>query len=158
MFEKIKIFFQRRLIQPIKGQIRQGATPEGMALTVACGISISIFPILGATTLLCLMVGIIFKLNQPVLQAVNYVLYPVQIILIPLFLKLGADLTGSIPISFDPVLIVQEFSTDTVLFFKKYGMAGLHGILVWLMVAPFIIWIFYQILLQIFKKWKKPHA
>lgn len=156
MKDRVKDFFLRKLIEPIKGQIRQGATPEGMALTVACAISISIFPLLGTTMLLCLIAGIVLKLNQPVLHAVNYVLYPLQLILIPVFLKLGAVLTGSTPIVFDPLLIIQEFSADIGLFFKKYGMAGLHGVLVWCLVAPVITWISYHILIRIFKKWKKP--
>ena len=126
-----------------------------MALTVAFGISISIFPLLGATTFLCLLIGILFKLNQPVLQAVNYVFYPLQLILIPVFLKLGAWLMGAEPIIFDAPKIIQEFSQDTGLFFKKYGMAGLHAVLVWLIVAPVITWISYQIFFHIFKKWKK---
>jgi uncharacterized protein (DUF2062 family) len=156
MRDKAKDFFQQKLIQPIKGQLRQGATPQGMALTVALGISIAIFPILGSTMLLCLIAGIVFKLNQPVLHAVNYIFYPLQIILIPVFLKLGATLTNSPPIIFDPVMIIQEFTEDIGLFFKKYGLAGLNGILVWLIIAPLVSWISYHILLRLFKKWKKP--
>jgi uncharacterized protein (DUF2062 family) len=155
MKDKVKDFFLRKLIEPIKVQIRQGATPHGMALTVACGISISIFPLLGTTMLLCLIAGIVLKLNQPVLHAVNYVLYPLQLILIPVFLKLGAELTGSTPIVFDPILIIQEFSSDIGLFFQKYGMAGLHGVLAWCIIAPIITWISYHIVLRTFKKWKK---
>lgn len=155
MKENLKKIFQKRLLEPIKNQLQQGATPQGLALSVAFGISISIFPILGATTFLCLMFGIILKLNQPVLQATNYLLYPVQIIMIPVFLKLGADLTGSTPISFNPQLIMAEFSADVGLFFKKYGMAGLHGILAWLIVAPLLTWMSYKILFPIFNKWRK---
>lgn len=155
MKDLIKDFFKRKLIEPIKGQIRQGATPHGMALTVACGISIAIFPLLGLTMLLCLLAGVILKLNQPVLHAVNYVLYPAQLILIPVFLKLGAILTGSNPIVFDPAVIIKEFSSDIGLFFQKYGLAGLHAVLVWLLVAPVMTWISYHIFLRLFKKWKK---
>lgn len=153
--QKIKSLFRKRLIEPIKKQMRQGATVEGMALTASFGVSIAIFPILGSTTLLCLIAGIIFKLNQPVLHAINYILYPVQIILIPIFLKLGALLTDSPPIIFDPQLIIQEFTSDIGLFLKKYGMAGLHGILVWSIIAPILTWISYQIFISIFRKWRK---
>ena len=156
MKQRAQEFFQRKLTAPIKGQIQQGATPQGMALTVSCGIAIAIFPLLGSTMLLCLIAGIVFKLNQPVLHAVNYILFPLQLILIPVFLKCGEKLTNSPPIVFDPLLIIHEFSTDVGSFFTKYGMAGLHGVLVWLIVAPLIVWISYQILIRIFKKWKRP--
>ena len=156
MKQRAQEFFQRKLTAPIRGQIQQGATPQGMALTVSCGIAIAIFPLLGSTMLLCLIAGIVFKLNQPVLHAVNYILFPLQLILIPVFLKCGEKLTNSPPIVFDPLLIIHEFSTDVGSFFTKYGMAGLHGVLVWLIVAPLVVWISYQILIRIFKKWKRP--
>jgi len=46
-------FWQRRIITPIANQIRQGITPEKIALTIALGLLLSVFPILGATTILC---------------------------------------------------------------------------------------------------------
>lgn len=150
----IKIFFKEKIILPLRKQLRQGATPQGLALTVAVGVSLSIFPLLGTTMALCLLFGFLLKLNQPILHTVNYIMYPAQIILIPVFLKFGATLTGSDPISINPATIVHEFSDDIGLFFKNYGLAGLHAVYVWLLVAPLLTTFVYLILLPLFKRWR----
>ena len=48
-----KSFWKRRVVTPLIAQLKQGVTPEKLALTVALGLVLGIFPILGATTLLC---------------------------------------------------------------------------------------------------------
>ncbi|MFP5305375.1 MAG: DUF2062 domain-containing protein, partial [Gammaproteobacteria bacterium] len=72
-------FWQRRVVAPIVAQLRQGITPEKIALTLALGAVLGIFPILGSTTLLCAVAGVWLRLNQPVIQIVNYFMYPLQI-------------------------------------------------------------------------------
>src|SRR5256885_328582 len=69
----------RRIIAPILAQLRQGITPEKIALTLALGAALGIFPILGASTLLCAIAGIWLRLNQPVIQLTNYLVYPLQL-------------------------------------------------------------------------------
>jgi uncharacterized protein (DUF2062 family) len=143
-----------KIVDAFKSQLVQGSSPKGLALTCAIGSSLAVFPLLGTTTFLCLMVGVVWKLNQPILQAVNYVLYPVQIILLPLFLAAGATLTHSDPISFNPSTITKEFMAHPKIFLATYGMAGLHAILVWVIVAPVLAWLVYQISLRVFSKWR----
>ena len=46
-------FWRRRVVEPIAGQLKQGITPEKIALTIALGMALGIFPILGSTMLLC---------------------------------------------------------------------------------------------------------
>src|SRR3981081_2804173 len=43
-------FFYRRLVRPLLDLLRQGATPEKLALSVALGAMLGVFPMLGATT------------------------------------------------------------------------------------------------------------
>jgi uncharacterized protein (DUF2062 family) len=46
-------FFSRRLVRPLLNLLRQGVTPEKIALSVALGVMLGVFPVLGATTALC---------------------------------------------------------------------------------------------------------
>jgi hypothetical protein len=71
-------FWRRRIVDPVVAQLTQGLTPHKIALTVAIGSSIALFPILGTTTIICLLVGIVMKLNQPIIQAVNYACTPIH--------------------------------------------------------------------------------
>ena len=148
-------FFQKKLLTSIKNQLTQGANPLGLARTCAAGVTLAIIPLLGATTALCAIIGIKFKLNQPIIQLVNYLFYPVQLLLLPVFIFSGAKLTGSIPVAFDPKVVVTEFTTDPGLFMKHYGMAGLHAVLVWAIICPFLFKSIEWICLVFFKKWSK---
>src|ERR1700693_6100509 len=75
-----------RLRKSFMALLQQGITPEKLALSVALGITLGIFPVLGSTTLLCAIAGLFLGLNQPTLQSVNYIAYPLQLgLLIPFF-------------------------------------------------------------------------
>lgn len=148
-------FLREKLFTPIKGQLTQGASPLGLARTCAAGVTLAIIPLLGTTTALCAIVGIKFKLNQPLLQLVNYLFYPVQLLMLPIFIFSGAKLTGSTPVDFVPKVVVSEFTTDPSLFMKHYGLAGLHAVLVWLVICPFLFKGIEWLSLRIFKRWSK---
>ena len=130
-------FWQRRVVAPIVAQLRQGITPEKIALTLALGGVIGIFPILGATTFLCAVVGIWLRLNQPVIQLVNYLVYPLQIVLLIPFYRAGEHLFRADPVPIVNVPdLVARFGADPGRFLVDYGLVGLYGITVWLLVAP----------------------
>ncbi len=65
-------FIYRRLVQPVVALLTQGVTPEKIALSLAMGIGLGIFPVLGSTTLLCAAAAIIFRLNLPAIQLINF--------------------------------------------------------------------------------------
>jgi len=50
-------FFRRRIARPIVELLRQGVTPEKMALSLALGVALGVFPVLGTTTALCALVA-----------------------------------------------------------------------------------------------------
>lgn len=133
-------FWQRRVIAPIVGQLKQGITPEKIALTVALGIVLGIFPILGSTTLLCALAGLWLRLNQPVIQLINYFVYPLQIALLLPFYRAGETLFQQphVPI-FSIADLMQRFQASPTQFMVDYGMVGVYGIVVWCLVAPLLI-------------------
>jgi len=67
-----------------------GLTPQKLALTLCIGIALGIMPLLWGTSLICLMLAHLFRLNHVALQTVNFMLYPVQLALLLPFFKLGA--------------------------------------------------------------------
>ena len=86
--------FQRLVIDPIVAQLTQGLTPEKIALTIAIGSSIAMFPLLGTTTIICVIVGVFMKLNQPIIQAVNYACTPIHLPFIYYSFRWGEYLFG----------------------------------------------------------------
>jgi len=132
-------FWQRHVVAPIVNQLKQGITPEKIALTIALGLLISIFPIIGATTLLCGLVAFTLRLNQPIIQIVNYLAYPLQIILLIPFYRAGEYLLGLKPVPLNIQLLFARFRADAGQFFKDFGLIALGGVLVWLVLAPFAV-------------------
>ncbi|HEX4546140.1 MAG TPA: DUF2062 domain-containing protein, partial [Candidatus Acidoferrum sp.] len=85
-------FFKRKLVRPILELLRQGVTPEKMALSIALGATLGVFPAIGLTTALCAIAALVFRLNFPAIQLVNYFMYPAQIALLVPFFRLGEKL------------------------------------------------------------------
>lgn len=131
-------FLQRRVIAPILAQLKQGITPEKIALTLALGSVFGVFPIIGATTALCALAAWRLKLNQPIIQLTNYLLYPVHLLLLMPFYRAGETLFGQphLPI-FSVHELVHRFKASPLDFLADYGMVGLYGVVVWgLLAAP----------------------
>jgi uncharacterized protein (DUF2062 family) len=131
----------RRVRDPLVAELRQGATPEGLANSAAVGAAIGLLPFLGVTTFLCFLAGRLARLNHVALQTVNYLLYPAQIALIVPFVRLGEAVTGAEPMPLSPTLIASKFAESPAAFLSEFGMAGLHGALGWALVMPAVAWL-----------------
>ena len=88
-------WLRRRVVNPFIDLLKQGITPEKIALSVALGVTIGVFPALGTTTILCGIAAWALKLNIPAMQLVNYLVYPLQLALLIPFLQTGSKLFGS---------------------------------------------------------------
>jgi uncharacterized protein (DUF2062 family) len=119
--------------------LAQGLTPERLALSLALGLVLGLFPIVGATTLLCVAAGFAFRLNHVGLQLANHLAYPLQLPLILAFVRLGERAVGAPRVSFDPLALARHFQRDAFGFLRDFGLTGLHGILGWCLVAPFLL-------------------
>ncbi len=74
--------------------LRQGISPQRLALTLALGVAIGCIPIMGVTSVVCVVVALTLRLNFPVIQAANWAAMPMQIVLIVPFVRLGGRLFG----------------------------------------------------------------
>ena len=125
-------------------QLAQGVDPRKLALTCAVGISCGSFPLIGFTTLLCLGFGVALKLNQPLLQALNFLMGPIQLVLIPVFGYAGMKLGRPLNVDPHPQAIVQSFAAGPAEFLKTYGELGLRAVLVWALTVPILAAVIYK--------------
>lgn len=79
----------RAMRQKTEAWLRQGISPERLALTLALGFAIGCLPVIGIPTALCLLVALGLRLNVPAIQAANYLAMPLQVALIFPFVRLG---------------------------------------------------------------------
>ena len=88
----------RAMRTKVENWLRQGISPERLALTLALGFAIGCLPMVGVPTALCLLVAFGLRLNVPAIQAANYAAMPLQLALIFPFVRLGAWLFASGPV------------------------------------------------------------
>jgi uncharacterized protein (DUF2062 family) len=135
--------WQRWIIKPILRQLTQGVSPSKIAQAIAYGITLGVFPILGSTTLLTLVVGVPLQLNQPLLQAFKTLTYPMQWASLLGFYRAGEWLFNAPPVSIHIPTMMKRFFTEPGPFFRDYGRTALYGISVWCMLAPVVGLIIY---------------
>ena len=95
-------------------------SPPKTALAFTVGFYLGIFPVIGTTTILCIVVSFIFRLNPLILQLMNVILSPVQLILVYPMLKAGRLLFFMDKKVFPVANIEQrliDFRWDSVLYF-----------------------------------------
>jgi uncharacterized protein (DUF2062 family) len=145
-------FWRRRVVDLMLAQLRQGITPQKIALTLALGTVIALFPIMGTTTALCVLVGVALRLNQPIIQLVNWIAWPLQIPGIYFFVRAGEWITHSPPVSFSISALLVAFKDSPVRFLQQYGMTGLRGVLAWALIAPGVAALIYVLTLPLIKR------
>jgi uncharacterized protein (DUF2062 family) len=75
-------FLHRRVFAPLIALLAEGVTPRKLAMSLALGIVIGLVPILGVSTALCALAAVALRLTMPAIQLVNYLLTPLQLLLI----------------------------------------------------------------------------
>jgi uncharacterized protein (DUF2062 family) len=108
-----------------------GASPQELAWSIAVGLVIGINPILGSTTILCLAVAFILRLNIAASQIGNHLVYPLEILLMLPFIHLGTKLfhTAPLPLSTDELLASAR--RDPLELLRHLWMWEWHAFVVW---------------------------
>ena len=113
--------------------LSQGISPRSLALTLALGFAIGCIPLIGIPTLLCATLALALRLNQPAIQAANYLAMPLQLALIVPFVRLGGWIVSAKPArALSPSALLHLPSWNLVE--HMGGMAG-QALLAWLFVA-----------------------
>jgi uncharacterized protein (DUF2062 family) len=145
-------FFKRRLVRPILDLLRLGVTPEKIALSVALGAALGVFPALGWSTTLCAIAAIALRLNLPAIQITNYIVYPVQIALLVPFFRWGEKLFRAPHFPISVPQIYALFHAGAWIAIKLLWTTIWHAIIVWSMIAPVFVGLVYAILLPLLRR------
>lgn len=125
-----------RIRKPLLDLLREGLSPEGLGWSLAVGTALGINPLFGTSTPLCLGVALIFRLNQPAMQAANYLAYPLQLVLILPFIRLGERLFGEphLPLTLAHLQAVLRAGVWGAI--RTFWTSLWHASLAWLLVVP----------------------
>jgi hypothetical protein len=113
--------------------LRQGISPQRLALTLSLGFAIGCIPVVGIPTLVCSALALALQLNLPAIQAANYAAMPLQLLLIAPFVHLGERLfTFGSGRAIEAGALLQAPPVDMIS--RMGGLAG-QALLAWLLIA-----------------------
>ena len=145
-------FFQRRIVRPVLDLLSQGTSPEKIALSISFGLVLGVFPSLGWTTLLCFLAAVIFRLNLPAVQLVNFFVYPLQLVMLIPFIRAGEFLFHGGRLSLSVNQILAMIKTDVWHAIHVLWIATVHAVAVWTLLAPLAICLLFVILSPILRR------
>ena len=132
-------FFQTRVIDPIVSLLRVGASPRRLAWSLAVGAAIGINPIVGSTTVLCLAVAFVFRLNLIASQIANHLLFPVQLALVVIYLRAGDALFHTQAPPLDARELIHAMRLHPIETSHALWRWEWHGLIVWLLLSAVIV-------------------
>lgn len=132
-------WWRRRVGGSVRALLTQGVTPQRIALTLAVGTACSLLPFLGFTSLMNLGVGLWLRLNQPILQTLNQILGPVQLVMILVYVRIGEKLWGAREMPLSVGTLMKAFSDDPWAFLRRFGWTGVHAATAWAISVPVIL-------------------
>ncbi|MBX2946850.1 MAG: DUF2062 domain-containing protein [Cyclobacteriaceae bacterium] len=132
--------------------LKRGTTPRMLAITCALGAVLAVFPVYGGTTLLCFVAAIVFRLNVVVIQAVNYALTPVQLLLIVPFMQVGIALFDLPAKSLEYDGLIDRFKDDSNSVISEFLGALFGGIVVWFFIAIPIFFVLFYLFYFLFSR------
>ena len=129
---RVNRLFQRTVVVPVIHLLRVGASPRRLAWSLAVGIAVGVNPLLGSTTLVCLAVAFLLRLNLLASQITNHLVYPLQLALFFVFIRMGDAVfhTAGLPLTREALFTAvrhHPLATTRLLWTWEW-----HALVVWL--------------------------
>jgi uncharacterized protein (DUF2062 family) len=115
--------------------LKQGLTPRELSQSIIVSGLISTIPILGVSTFMITTVSLKRKLNLPIMISLSYLMWPVQILMIIPFIRVG-EFIFSVPRNHHTVEeIIGSFQNSFFLTLSHLSFELLCGLGGWLLTA-----------------------
>lgn len=133
--------------------LKQGLTPKELSQSIIVSGLISIIPILGMSTFMITTISLKRKLNLPIMISLSYLMWPVQILLIIPFIRVG-EFIFALPQNHHTVdEIISSFQNSFFITLRQLSFELLCGLGGWLFTAvPAAIGIYWVSLLFLKEK------
>lgn len=150
-----KAILKKKVTDPLINFLKQGLTPEMLSRTIASGLLVGTIPIPGTSTLLCTALSLGFKMNLALIQLINYLAFPLQILLFVPFYSIASKISGKVFFSNVSEISAQFASSNWQN--SSIDLLWLAGtsVLVWLLIMFPVSMIVYFILKPILKRFAR---
>jgi uncharacterized protein (DUF2062 family) len=129
----VRRIFQTRVIAPLVDLLRVGTSPRRLAWSLAVGVAVGINPIVGSTTLVCLLVAFVFRLNLIASQIANHLVFPLQLTLVVFYMRTGERLFHSPPPPLDTREMLHTMRHHPWSTMHELWTWEWHAIVVWML-------------------------
>jgi uncharacterized protein (DUF2062 family) len=157
MIWKLLDRFKDKILVPFKIIPRQGLSTSKLTLSFTIGVIGGLFPVIGLTSMVSLLILMAMKQNFTIVQAMNWIVAPIQLVMIIPFMRLGALLLFKDNLSITLGHIIKAFKPGIWEGLKTVGLMHLYGVLGWLIVAlpvGVILYFFFFVLFSYLRKMK----
>lgn len=79
----------KKKLKELKDILKQGLEPNQIAWCISLGLVFGVFPMIGITTILVALIALVFRLNIVLIQLIQWLLAPLQLLLLIPFFQLG---------------------------------------------------------------------
>lgn len=135
MLFRITESITKKVLIPFQLVPKEGLTSEKLALSVTLGIVSGIFPVLGMTTVLSIILTMLFRQNLLIVQSVQWIMALAQIMLIIPFMQFGAYMLNAHTLPISMAQINHAFQPGMISGIRTVGIFHLYGILTWLILV-----------------------
>jgi uncharacterized protein (DUF2062 family) len=129
----------RRVALPVLALLRMGASPEKLAWSIAAGLLIGINPIIGSTTVLCLAVAVVCRLNVAASQIGNHVVYPLELLLVIPFIRAASRVFHTAPMPLSASALLHAAREHPVDLTRQLWLWEWHAFLLWIILAALAV-------------------
>ncbi len=129
-----------------------GATPERLAWSIAVGLLIGINPILGSTTLFSLAAAFLLRLNIPASQVGNHIVYPLELLFVLPFIRLGRRIFHTAPMPLSANQLLHAAREHPIALSRELWRWEWHAFVIWVVLAAVAIPILALLLTPVLRK------
>ena len=134
--------------------LNEGKTPKELALAITIGCLLGIFPILGVTTAMSIVIGKYMKLNIPAILTANYAVFPIQIFMIYILVVTGETIFA-LDSRTDYEFFKNIMDESWGVIFKTLGKSLATAVFSWVLFGTILFFPLYRIFLFFVSKIKK---
>lgn len=140
------------MLSSIAGLLKGGMSCSKVTICLALGVVLGIFPVIGTTTLLCTLAAFVFRLNLPIIQLVNYAVYPLQLVLLAFFYGAGSRLFTGKSSLYAGSEMIELLRTDLWGSLTAFWDLTLYAVSIWLFISPLLLFVLYGVLNPVVRK------
>jgi len=126
---------KNKRVQQLKVLLKQGTSPRALALSTTLGVLLGLFPILGTTTIAITVIALAFRLNLPLMMALSYLVYPLQLMLIIPLIRFGEWLFGEPGSGLTLEMLRSQFAGSFFGALRSLWLANVCGAFGWAILA-----------------------